>query len=174
MEAALSSKEENAESKTPQEVRDLLKKAILASAPVDDEADLDDKFIMEDLREEAGQNSVEEAARTCVELGDGCVISKDVVPADGAATEAKTIRLGEESFKATGESLEGKKPTKEDEEKTTRKAEKKACVIKDAQSVVELIRGDKKNEAKDMKDALEDDALDEVFDCAKTAGKMTD
>merc|ERR1712166_701622 len=194
MEAALSSKEENAESKTPQEVRDLLKKAILASAPVDDEADLDDKFIMEDLREEAGQNSVEEAARTCVELGDGCVISKDVVPADGAATEAKTIRLGEESFKATGESLEGKKPTKEDEEKTTRKAAKKilkkavkackdagtakgemkACVVKDAQSVVELIRGDKKNEAKDMKDALEDDALDEVFDCAKTAGKMTD
>merc|ERR1712166_1638190 len=107
----------------------------------------------------------------------------------GAATEAKTIRLGEESFKATGESLEGKKPTKEDEEKTTRKAAKKilkkavkackdagtakgemkACVVKDAQSVVELIRGDKKNEAKDMKDALDED-----FDCAKTAGKMTD
>ena len=60
MEAALSSKEENAASKTPQEVRDLLKEAILASAPVDDEADLDDKFKMEDLREEAGQNSVEE------------------------------------------------------------------------------------------------------------------
>ena len=204
MEAALSSKEENAASKTPQEVRDLLKEAILASAPIDDETDLDDKFKMEDLREEAGQNSVEEAARTCVELGDECVISKDVVPADGGrrflashgleALEAKTIRLGEESFKASGESLEGKKPTKEDEEKTTRKAAKKilkkavkackdagfmkkdmkACVVKDAQSVVELIRGDKKNEAKDMKEALEDDALDEVFDCAKNAGKMTD
>jgi hypothetical protein len=200
MEAAEDSKAAGDVAKTPQEVREMLKEAILASAPIDDESTLDDKLVMETFREEAGDDRVEDAARTCLELGDGCVVSKEVAPSSrrldvaADAKEAKTIRLGEESFKATGESLEGKKPTKEDEEKTSRRAAKKIltksikackdvgttksgmkdCVVKDAQGVVELIRGDKKNEAKDMKDALEADALDAVYECAKDAGKMTD
>ena len=44
-----------------------------------------------------------------------------------------------------------------------------ACVKKDGGDYAELVRGDDKNKDKDLKDALEEDALEKVIDCTGTA-----
>jgi hypothetical protein len=148
---------------------------------------------MEKLLEDAGMEKAKEAARTCKELGSGCTIAKDVKPADrrllNDAAEDKKMRLGQVMMDADGETMEGKTPDKTKEQKVARKVAKAlikdavadcvdagvaptdmaACVKKDGGDYAELVRGDNKNADKDLKDALEEDALEKVIDCTGTA-----
>ena len=179
--------------KTRAEIHTMLKAALLDSAPMDDETELENPLKLEDVRQEAGMEKVANDLRTCKELGDDCKISRDVYvkPTSRLATaEAKLMRLGEAEFKASGKSLEGLKPKKVDERKAARKAAKhiakkaisacmdaetkpekmKECLEADVKKVGEMAHDDTTHTDTDIADSLKDDALNEVKLCMDVKG----
>merc|ERR1712166_962420 len=163
--------------KTRAEIHTMLKAALLDSAPMDDETELENPLKLEDVRQEAGMEKVANDLRTCKELGDDCKISRDVYvkPTSRLATaEAKLMRLGEAEFKASGKSLEGLKPKKVDERKAARKAAKhiakkaisacmdaetkpekmKECLEADVKKVGEMAHDDTTHTDTDIADSL--------------------
>jgi len=139
-----------------------------------------------------------EAATSCQELGDACVIAKDIKPsarrrslmtADEQAKEDKKMRLGEAYMNKNGDALEEKAPSKEVEEKISRLVGPKIikrvvqnCMdadtapvnmtkcVKAGRSIATLVRGDKKNDKKDYKDGIKADLREVMFKCLSKDG----
>jgi len=102
--------------------------------------------------------------------------------------ESKKMRLGKIFNRRIGKELEDKKPTKKNEEKIVRKCGTKIikhairncvdadtalgknmtkCIKKEGRAIRDMVRGDdaKKNKLKDLKDALKEDAREQLFKC---------
>ena len=193
LEAETQKAKESGERRTRQQIVTIFKAAIIEGAPVDNEEELDDPMSQEKMLDEAGLQKVRDAAFACIELGDECSVDKTVGAKITDTQDTKKISLATEMQKGNGQALMGKTPTKEDEEKVSRKAPRSGiskaardCVdagtvredmsecIRGAMDVAKMIRGDDKNEAKDKKDAMEDDAIEEIDGCMKSKGSDAD
>jgi len=193
LEAETQKAKESGETKTRQQIVTIVKAAIIEGAPVDNEEELDDPMSQEKMLRETGLQKVRDAAFACIELGDECSVDKTVEGKTTDTQDTKKISLATEMQKGNGQALMGKTPTKEDEEKVSRKAPRSGiskaardCVdagtaredmsecIRGAMDVAKMIRGDDKNEAKDKKDAMEDDAIEEIDGCMKSKGSDAD
>ncbi len=184
--------------KTRKEIREAMATHLKKYAPGVDDKLTKNPAEVEKLINDAAFNHVMEAATSCQELGDACVIAKDIKPsarrrslmtADEQAKEDKKMRLGEAYMNKNGDALEEKAPSKEVEEKISRLVGPKIikrvvqnCMdadtapvnmtkcVKAGRSIATLVRGDKKNDKKDYKDGIKADLREVMFKCLSKDG----
>ena len=178
--------------KTPKEVRELLIPEMELSAPMKDgETGYKTKPMEVDklIKEYAMQKTMD-IAQTCMELNNEalCKLSKDGQRSFSDKDDRSKTSLGSVMYESNGKKLQGKSPTKSDEEKITRKLGRKTikhairkcmkanvalgknrtkCIKRLGKALSNFVRGDNKNEAPDTSNAELQDAREFMVRCIK-------